>query len=82
MSKVINGESQKENLPSLVSCAKCNNTGWYQYSTIGTPHFTICDICCKHDKGFSLLEEHYGPNNGKWCCMAGCGFMKDTNENS
>ena len=60
-------------------CLKCHGTGSYQYSTRGTPHFTICDRCCKHDKGFWYLQKYYGHNNGKWCCLAGCGFVMDWN---
>lgn len=59
-------------------CLKCGGTGAYQYTTRGTPHFTICDLCCKHDMGWWLLQEHYGEDNGKWCCLAGCG--KTVNE--
>lgn len=61
-------------------CPKCHGTGRYQYSTRGTPHHTICDLCCKHDRGFWQLKEHYGKNNNKWCCRAGCGYVRD-NEN-
>ncbi len=58
---------------SLKHCPKCGGAGWYCYSTRGTPHYTVCDMCCKHDKGYWLLEKYYGENNGKWCCKAGCG---------
>jgi hypothetical protein len=54
-------------------CQKCKDTGWYQYTTYGTPHSKVCEFCCKHDKGRWLLKEHYGESNGKWCCIAGCG---------
>jgi len=54
-------------------CPKCKGTGQYQYSTHGTPHFTICDLCCPHNMGWWLLEQHYGKDNGKLCCRAGCG---------
>jgi len=57
-------------------CPQCKGTGSYQYSKRGTPHFTICDLCCLHNAGWWLLEEHYGANNGKWCCRAGCGFTR------
>jgi hypothetical protein len=56
-----------------LNCPKCHGTGKYQYTTRGTPHFTVCDLCCKHDMGWWLLREHYGKDNGKWCCRAGCG---------
>lgn len=60
-------------------CPKCKGTGSYQYSTHGTPHFTICNLCCKHDRGWWLLEEYYGADNGKWCCKAGCGKTEKEN---
>jgi hypothetical protein len=59
------------------NCEKCHGTGWYPYSTGGTPHSKICEVCCKHDKGFFELKESYGEDNGKMCCMAGCGFTKE-----
>jgi hypothetical protein len=37
-------------------------------------HGKPCEVCCLHDKGWWLLKEHYGKDNGKWCCKAGCGF--------
>jgi hypothetical protein len=55
-------------------CPKCKGTGEYQYSTHGTPHFTVCDLCCRHDRGWWKLEHHYGEKNGLWCCSAGCGL--------
>lgn len=30
---------------------------------------------CPHDEGWWKLEEHYGEDNGKWCCKGGCGTM-------
>lgn len=51
-------------------CRKCGGTGWYQYDH---NHRTICDFCCTHKEGWWLLKEHYGSDNGKWCCRAGCG---------
>lgn len=36
-----------------------------------------CDSCCKHDKGWWKLEEHYGDDNGKLGCKAGCGKVTD-----
>lgn len=63
------------------NCPKCHGTGTYQYSTIGTPHFTVCDLCCRHDMGWWLLEKHYGDDNGKWCCRAGCGKKLDEKPN-
>ena len=51
-------------------CPKCHGTGSYMYDH---NHGTICPLCCKHDRGRWLLEEHYGSDNGRWCCRAGCG---------
>jgi hypothetical protein len=36
-------------------------------------HSTICDLCCDHDRGWWLLKEHYGKDNGKYACKNGCG---------
>lgn len=55
------------------TCPKCNGTGKYMYDH---NHGTICDLCCKHDRGYWQLLEHYGEKNGKWCCRAGCGKIK------
>ena len=30
-------------------------------------------FCCKHEKGYWLLQNRYGKNNGKWLCRSGCG---------
>lgn len=60
-----------------INCKKCSGTGWYQYTNYGTPHSTVCHECCDHTGGFWLLEKHYGENNGKLCCIAGCGFTKE-----
>ena len=61
-------------------CPKCQGNLWYRYSTHGTPHFTKCDLCCAHDKGWWLLEKNYGKNNGKLCCKAGCGLTKENTD--
>ena len=61
------------------SCSKCAGTGRYQYTTHGTPHFTICDLCCKHDKGYWQLKEWYKDKNNMWCCLAGCGHLLERN---
>lgn len=66
-------EHAKEN--ARPDCPECNGTGMYQYSTRGTPHFTVCKLCCKHDRGWWRLDDFYGEDNGKWCCRAGCGKM-------
>ena len=57
-----------------MTCHKCNDTGSYMYDE---NHGTICDLCCKHDQGYWQLHEHYGKNNDKWCCKAGCGHILD-----
>ena len=65
-------------------CKKCNGTGVYIYSTIGTPLSTICGACCPHDEGFWLLTEHFtGYREGRetWCCKRGCGFTQDKEQN-
>lgn len=54
-------------------CPKCNGTGAISYDE---NHTTICRACCKHDRGWWLLERHYGKDNGKLCCLAGCGKTK------
>ncbi len=56
------------------NCPKCQGAGWYYYDEI---HGTICDLCCKHDQGWSQLSEHYDAKAGKWCCNAGCGKLLD-----
>lgn len=55
-------------------CPKCKGTGAYMHDH---NHGTICPRCCRHDRGFWLLKEYYGADNGKWCCRAGCGFVMD-----
>jgi len=57
-----------------MKCTKCNDTGWYSYDH---NHRQVCDGCCTHSRGFWLLKEHYGENNGKLCCSNGCGFIKE-----
>lgn len=57
-------------------CAKCRGTGSFMYDH---NHSTVCNVCCKHDRGFWLLERSYGANNGKWCCFAGCGMLMTFN---
>lgn len=54
-----------------MTCHKCNDTKWYQYDY---NHSTICNIYCKHDKGYFYLTKAYG-YPGKWCCVAGCGLI-------
>lgn len=56
------------------NCPKCEGKGHYMHDH---NHSTICDACCTHDKGWWLLEKHYGENNGKLCCQNGCGTIKE-----
>lgn len=56
------------------SCPKCNGTGSYSYDE---NHGKICEVCCPHDQGWWLLQEHYGNDNGKLCCLRGCGTVKE-----
>jgi hypothetical protein len=56
-------------------CPKCKGKGLYYYDD---NHATVCDRCCRHDQGSWLLQKHYGENNGKWCCLGGCGQTRDT----
>lgn len=55
-------------------CPKCGGTGTFMYDH---NHGTICDLCCRHLAGWWLLKDHYGDKNGKWCCGAGCGALRD-----
>jgi hypothetical protein len=59
---------------TMDGCAKCSGTRWVQYDE---NHSKICDACCKHASGWWELKEHYGINNGKMCCTAGCGFVRE-----
>ena len=54
-------------------CPKCHGSGTFMYDK---EHSTICNECCKHTLGWWELVEHYGKNNGKMCCLAGCGFVR------
>lgn len=56
------------------NCPQCRGTGSYMYDH---NHSTICKQCCKHNMGWFKLVEHYGENNNKWCCRAGCGRVVD-----
>lgn len=59
-------------------CEKCKDTGWYMYDH---NHGARCDGCCKCDQGYWHLLDHYGENNGKFCCLNGCGKTKDPDWN-
>lgn len=56
-------------------CPKCEGTGVYRRDA---RHVAICDLCCKHNQGWWLLEGAYGPDNGRWACKAGCGIIVDS----
>src|SRR3546814_269463 len=56
-------------------CPKCNATGVYQHSD---RRLALCDLCCKHNRGWWQLEGAYGKDNGRWACKAGCGLILDT----
>jgi hypothetical protein len=57
-------------------CPKCDGNKWVQYDH---NHTTICDACCTHSAGWWLLSEHYGEDNGKLCCITGCGTTRENN---
>lgn len=60
-------------------CSKCQGTGWYvPPNQRGTVHGYKCDACCKHEGERWQLKEHFGEDNGKWCCRAGCGKTWET----
>ena len=65
-------DNAKRNAKS--DCPKCHGTGGYMYDH---NHSTVCNLCCLHNMGWWKLEKHYGENNGKWCCRAGCGKTVD-----
>ncbi|ARR55181.1 hypothetical protein HY78_17890 [Rhizorhabdus wittichii DC-6] len=56
-------------------CPKCLGTGTYRY---GERRLAICDLCCRHNRGWWQLEGAYGADNGRWACKAGCGLVLDT----
>ena len=74
MSESATFQNAREN--ARPDCPKCLGTGVFQYDH---NHSTICNLCCKHNMGWWMLLEHYGNRNGKWCCLAGCGFTRDDN---
>lgn len=55
-------------------CPRCGGTGRYAYDH---NHTKPCEVCCAHDKGWWLMQNDYGENNGRWACMAGCGEIVD-----
>ena len=55
-------------------CESCGGTGWYQYDDM---HSKVCEFCCTHLQGWWKLDGHYGSDNGKYCCKAGCGTVID-----
>jgi hypothetical protein len=57
-------------------CGQCRGTGtWTPPNQKGTVHGYKCPGCCKHEKGRWQLVDHYGKDNGKWCCTSGCGKL-------
>ena len=56
------------------NCAKCSGRGVYPRNERS---LAICDVCCKHNQGWWLLEGSYGTNNGRWACKVGCGMIID-----
>ena len=56
-------------------CPKCCGKGVYK---LDGRHLAVCDLCCKHNQGWWLLEGAYGNDNGRWACKAGCGRIVDT----
>lgn len=61
-----------------IHCNKCNGAGWVRYDEW---HLTVCDECCTHSNGWWLLENHYGEDNGKLCCLSGCGKTREHDGN-
>ena len=53
-----------------MKCLKCKDTGWYMYDH---NHGKVCEECCPCDEGWFELKEYYGEDNGKMCCVRGCG---------
>ena len=54
-----------------MKCKKCNGT---KVIRLDHNHNTVCDACCKHDKGWwPLTKNHVGYFKGAMCCTAGCG---------
>jgi hypothetical protein len=73
----VNGVWENAAKNAKPDCPRCHGKGTYQYSTHGTPHFTICNLCCLHNMGWwTLPAEHYGDKGGHLCCRAGCGATK------
>jgi hypothetical protein len=56
-----------------MNCKSCNGTKSYQYDH---NHSKMCEHCCNHDSGWWQLKDHYGEDNDKWCCKAGCGTVQ------
>jgi hypothetical protein len=60
----------------LGDCPRCLGLRVWAYDQ---NHMTNCDLCCPHDKGWWLLRDHYGANNGKYACVA-CGHAVTPDE--
>jgi len=68
----IGAQAPNDRRSVKMTCPTCNGVGYYMYDE---NHGKPCEGCCPHDKGWWLLEEHYGGNNGKYCCKRGCGHV-------
>ena len=63
--------------PNCYDPGSGENRGSYMYDE---SHGKPCELCCEHSQGFWLLLEHYGEQNGRWCCRAGCGLTVSAEE--
>lgn len=59
----------------ITVCNKCYGRGWYMYDE---NHGARCDACCTHSKGWFKLKDHHSDNNGKFCCVEGCGTLTNS----
>lgn len=56
-------------------CPKCKGKGAYMYDH---NHGKICELCCRHNRGWFQLTKGHGDKAGLWCCKAGCGHVVET----
>jgi len=55
-------------------CPQCKGTGFFWYDE---HHGTICDLCCPHDMGYSILKgDCWGKREGMEVCKRGCGTLR------
>lgn len=59
-------------------CNRCGGSGWYQYSTSGTPHSKVCEVCCDH-AGEPWPDTANG-NPNDYYCRSGCGTLMKSGE--